>query len=248
MSEPVIEIVDAAPELVPEVYELPASATAATAPGLFGTDNPRAVIVKATEISDELARVIHDKKLYARISGKEHVLVEGWTLLGSMLGLFPYTVWTRQLEDGWEARVEARTTDGRAIAAAEAECLRAERRWSRADDYAIRSMAQTRATSKALRLPLGFVMQLAGFEATPADELDQPEPERSSAGPVSATREQRQRIGELIVVLTETKPEVDWKAWAQERAGVPASMLTGTTARLLIESLEAEMGRLASSA
>jgi hypothetical protein len=32
-------------------------------------------------------------------------------------------------------------------------------------------MAQTRAVSKALRLPLGFVMQLAGFNPTPADEM-----------------------------------------------------------------------------
>jgi hypothetical protein len=32
-------------------------------------------------------------------------------------------------------------------------------------------MAQTRAVSKALRLPLGFVMQLAGFNPTPAEEM-----------------------------------------------------------------------------
>ena len=46
-------------------------------------------------------------------------------------------------------------------------------------------MAQTRATSKALRQPLDFVMRLAGLEATPAEEMTdttaeakaQPEPE-----------------------------------------------------------------------
>jgi hypothetical protein len=32
-------------------------------------------------------------------------------------------------------------------------------------------MAQTRATSKALRQPLGFVVTLAGFNATPAEEM-----------------------------------------------------------------------------
>jgi hypothetical protein len=32
-------------------------------------------------------------------------------------------------------------------------------------------MAQTRATSKALRQPLGFVMTLAGYSATPAEEM-----------------------------------------------------------------------------
>ena len=65
------------------------------------------MIVKAADVSNALARVVRDRKLYARISGKEHVLVGGWTLLGSMLGVFPVTVWSRPLEDGWEARVEA---------------------------------------------------------------------------------------------------------------------------------------------
>jgi hypothetical protein len=36
-------------------------------------------------------------------------------------------------------------------------------------------MAQTRATSKALRQPLGFVMTLAGYAATPAEEMPREE-------------------------------------------------------------------------
>ena len=74
-------------------------------------------------------------------------------------------------EKGWEARVEARTLDGRTIGAAEACCTRDESRWKTQPDYAIRSMAQTRATSKALRGPLGFIVTLAGFQATPAEEM-----------------------------------------------------------------------------
>jgi hypothetical protein len=227
-----------------ELYQAPA-----TPAGLFGTDNPRAVIAKATEISDELARVIHDKRLYARIAGKEHVLVEGWTLLGSMLGLYPYTVWTKRLEDGWEARVEARTVHGRAIAAAEAECLRAERKWAKADDYALRSMSQTRATSKALRQPLGFVMQLAGFEATPAEEMPAepttplPEPDQGKIPAASRpTREQMARISQLLIELAEHDPGTDWKAEARRIAGVPGDMLTGMIADMLIGRLEQELG------
>ena len=120
-------------------------------PGLFGTDDPELVVVKAAAVSEALARVVRDRKLFARISGKEHVLVGGWTLLGSMLGVFPVTVWSRPLDDGWEARVEATDARRRVVGAAESECLRSERRWAKADDYAIRSMAQTRATSKALQ-------------------------------------------------------------------------------------------------
>lgn len=141
---------------------------------LFKTDDPAEVIVKATATADALKSVLKSRGLVQSISGKEHVKVEGWSLLGSMLGVTGVVTWTRPVEGGWEARVEARTLDGRVIGAAEAECLRSERMWKQRDDYALRSMAQTRAMSKALRGPLGFVVHLAGYEATPAEEMPAP--------------------------------------------------------------------------
>lgn len=154
---------------------------------LFRTDDPVQVLEKATAVADALKRVLTDQNLVKRISGKDHVLVEGWTTLGSMLGVVPVVAWTKPLPDdaGWEARVEARTLDGRVVGAAEAECLRSENRWKNADDYARRSMAQTRATSKALRGPLGFVVTLAGFSATPAEEMPA-SPEGTGASPPGA--------------------------------------------------------------
>ena len=90
-----------------------------------------------------------------------------------MLGVSPHIVWSRPLEhhDGWEARAEARTVDGRMVGSAEAMVTRDERNWRTSDEYALRSMAQTRAMSKALRGPLGFVITLAGVSATPAEEM-----------------------------------------------------------------------------
>ena len=40
------------------------------------------------------------------------------------------------------------------------------------DEYAILSMAQTRAIGKAYRNLLAWLMKAAGFEATPAEEMD----------------------------------------------------------------------------
>lgn len=174
MSEPetiegeVAEILDSLPEpggLPPAVREQ------AHAVNLFGDAGPVAVVERATEAANALSAVIESKELYKVIGKKKHVYVEGWTLLGSMLGVFPVVEWTRQVDDGWEARVVARTRNGDEIGAAEAMCSRKEDRWKTADDYAIRSMAQTRAVSKALRHPLGFVMTLAGYEATPEAEM-----------------------------------------------------------------------------
>jgi hypothetical protein len=219
-----------------------------TPAGLFGTSDPDQVVARAVKVADALERVIRDKKLIAKIRMKEHVLVEGWTLLGSMLGVFPVLIWTHQLEDGWEARVEARTLDGRVVGAAESECLRSESRWAKADDYAIRSMAATRATSKALRQPLGFVITLAGFDPTPAEEMPDTEPEptrRSPVQPVAATREQLEEIGALIRTLQECGADVDWKARAHDLIGAPANMLTKKTAEILIGKLRSELERVA---
>ena len=145
--------------------------TESSPPGLFGQVAPVQVIEKATEVATALKNVIVKQGLVSNISGKEYPKCEAWTLLGTMLGVFPVLAWCRKMDDGWEARVEARTKDGSVVGAAEAQCQRSERNWKDRDDFAIRSMAQTRATAKCLRMPLGFVMTLAGYEATPAEEM-----------------------------------------------------------------------------
>lgn len=155
-------------ELVPAAPAAPAT--------LYGTNEPRAILDHATAQANALARVVEQQRLYATISNRKHVLLEGWTTLGALVGVFAVPVWTRPVERdgekvGWEARVEARTLAGAVVGAAEAECLRDEEQWHGRPDYALRSMAQTRAASKALRLPLGFIMTLAGYDATPADEM-----------------------------------------------------------------------------
>lgn len=160
-----LEIIDA--EVEPSQELVPGGAPVS----LFRTDDPVEIVTQATAVANALADVLKSKGLTTRIGNKDYVQVEGWTLCGSMLGVFPVVEWTRKLENGWEARVEARTRDGAVVGAAEAECLNTETRWKTAEDYSIRSMAQTRAISKALRAPLGFIVALAGYESTPADEM-----------------------------------------------------------------------------
>ncbi len=156
-------------------------------PTLYGTDNPQTIIERATAQANVLAKVIESKGLYKQIGPKKHVRIEGWTTCGALVGVFAVPVWTKPImslgtPDGWEARVEARTMSGQLVGAAEAECLYAERNWSDRDDYALRSMAQTRAASKALRLPLGWIVTLAGFDATPAEEMPHEPAQRPQGG------------------------------------------------------------------
>lgn len=156
----------------------------AQAMSLFGA-SPVEAISRMTEVADLLTDVLKKKGLFASIQGKNHVTVEGWTLLGSLLGVFPVVEWVERITDpaeGYKARVTAQTLDGRVVGAGEAFCLRSEEPWSHnpkrgkaRDDFALAAMAQTRATSRALRNPLGFVVKMAGYETAGAEEMPQPE-------------------------------------------------------------------------
>lgn len=176
-------------------------ATVQPAPAnLFRTDDPVDVLERATRVAQALKAVIDKQGLVSRIQGREHVRVEGWTTLGSMLGVVPVVEWTRKTDDGegWEARVVAQTIGGQTIGAAEAMCTKREGKpWNSRPDYALRSMAQTRATSKALRGPLGFVVTLAGYEATPAEEMPA-EGSGEAQGPRSASEAQLKYLRSLF--------------------------------------------------
>jgi hypothetical protein len=61
---------------------------------------------------------------------------------------------------------------GLVVATGIALCSNAEKTKRYFDEYAILSMAQTRAIGKAYRNLLAWLMKAAGFEATPAEEMD----------------------------------------------------------------------------
>jgi hypothetical protein len=179
---------------------------------LFGTDDPETFLARAGKTAEALSKMLRAKQLTMKIQGRDYVRVEGWTALGSMLGVFAVCEWTRRLEydgdSGWEARVTAVTRQGDLIGAAEASCMRSEKNWGNRDDYALRSMAQTRATSKALRQPLGFVVSMAGYESTPAEEM----PVEGFASPASgpkATKAQIADVQALIALAIESGMDKD---------------------------------------
>lgn len=60
---------------------------------------------------------------------------------------------------------------GVVVGAAEAECTWEEEGWATRPSNALRSMAQTRAIGKAYRGVFAFVMALAGYVPTPAEEM-----------------------------------------------------------------------------
>jgi hypothetical protein len=134
-------------------------------------------------LSNELAKLIKERGLTTNIKGKQYVNVEGWQFSGSALGLMPIitevTDLTRrgeqpgQVEFKYLAKCEVRKiTTGEVVSTGIAICSSFEKTKSAFDEYAILSMAQTRAIGKAYRNLLAWLMKAAGFEATPAEEMD----------------------------------------------------------------------------
>ena len=141
--------------------------------GTIEVCGPDDVINTASAMASTLANIINSRKLFTTISGKRYVQVEGWTTLGAMLGILPREVEVHECENGdFEATVELiRASDGAIVGRASSIVSSDEKLWATRPRYARRSMAVTRATGKAYRLGWSWVMNLAGYEATPAEEM-----------------------------------------------------------------------------
>lgn len=129
------------------------------------------------QLSNELSKLIREKGLSSNIQGKQFVNVEGWQFAGASLGLMPIITETKDLSNEtsikYMAICEVRNINtGAVVATGIALCSNAEKTKRYFDEYAILSMAQTRAIGKAYRNLLAWLMKAAGFEATPAEEID----------------------------------------------------------------------------
>jgi hypothetical protein len=227
------------------------AALALRPPALFDSDPGRA-LQRQVDLAALLVDVVRSRQLSVRIGGREHLTAAAWTTLGGLVNVFAVVVWTRPNEtgDGYLARVEARTLDGRVCGAAESECSRVERTWANRDPYALRSMAQTRAIGRALRAPLGQIVVLAGYEPAGAEEIPDAEevkPAHSAHRPgplpdeAKPTEEQITEMRQLLETLETVRPETDWKQHARDLIGVPSHLLTRAGADALIDQLRKEL-------
>jgi hypothetical protein len=92
-------------------------------------------------------------------------------------------------------------TTGKEIGFGHAVCTNSETKKADFDEYAIASMAQTRAIGKAFRNLLGYVMNAVGYEATPAEEMEEETYHRENnkqKQPSKATQESLQQIFDLL--------------------------------------------------
>ena len=141
--------------------------------GAIEATSPNDVVIRATGMAKTLADIITSRRLYTTINDKKYVQVEGWSTLGAMMGVLPREVEVYERENGdFEATVELiRTSDCAVVGRASSIVSSDEKLWKGRERYARRSMAVTRATGKAYRLGFSWIMSLAGYEPTPAEEM-----------------------------------------------------------------------------
>ena len=136
-------------------------------------------IETAEKVATKLKDLIISQNLYTNIKGKNYVNVEGWNTLGAMLGVFPEVVSLESVNENlknnemkYKAEVILKSIQGNIISRGFGYCSNQERNWKGRDEYAIASMAQTRATGKAFRTAFSWIIKLAGYEPTPAEEKE----------------------------------------------------------------------------
>lgn len=149
-----------------------------------GFDTTADQVDQQIQIAEQLVRRMSERckgpKFIANIQGRNFPTVEWWNSAGFALGLLPRVLSTRrqnrQNGDYIYEAVVAVCRNGVELTRADGMCSTEETngqrpRWQ--DEYAVRSMAQTRATAKAYRLGLSFIATLAQLEPTPAEEVPQ---------------------------------------------------------------------------
>ena len=134
----------------------------------------------ATNVANTLAPLVRSQGLVVKGLNRsnkeaEYVMVEGWEVLGTFLGIVPVTSIIEDITNdkgrivGYKARATLyqnpviendEIVGGTVIARAEAQ---ADKSGFQRDLFAIASMAQTRALGKAYRMGLSWIMKMTGF-------------------------------------------------------------------------------------
>jgi hypothetical protein len=144
------------------------------------------------------------------IQGKEFVNVEGWQYAGSRLGILPVVEELTNLSDEHEIKYKAQVKllnlrTEQVVGSGFAICSNKENGKKYYQEFAIASMAQTRAIGKAYRNILAWIIRAAGYEPTPAEEMDylgrDEQPAKTAA--VEVPKEQRPVVRPEAVVPTE---------------------------------------------
>ena len=150
-----------------------------TMPALEG--DPEKVLNFARKAATALTGIIQQKKHKVIINKEQYLEFEDWQTIARFYGTTVGIEWTKpRFQEGTTNNIilgyEAKAIvykNGQIISSAEASCLRNETNWKTKPEFQLKSMVQTRAMAKALRNVFAWVVVLAGFKPTPAEEMNE---------------------------------------------------------------------------
>lgn len=172
---------------------------------------PAEVLADARKAAVALAEVVKGKKKPVIFNGEQYLEFEDWQTVAKFYGVTAKVIRTQYIEfgevRGFEAQAVAINRYGLEISGAESMCLSDEPNWKNKPLFQLKSMAQTRACSKVLRNVFAWVVVLAGYRPTPAEELTEDTFRRGSGNgqqqsPAPPQQRSAQPQGAEITVIT----------------------------------------------
>ena len=132
----------------------------------------------------------------------------------------------------YRAEVTLRDKENNVVGSGIAICTNKEPGKGNFDEYAVASMAQTRAVGKAFRLKIGWLLKIAGYETTPAEEMNtvivEPTKKESkfSVGEIAAAKvklgftkdvEELKKVWDELGEITHEQEIIDYKNEMKEK-------------------------------
>ena len=137
---------------------------------------PENIVEQGSLMAKALVKVVSLKKKPVIIKGEQYLEFEDWQTIGRFMYLAVKTGDAQLVEinsiSGAKAKADVIDIHtGIIVGGAEAYCMSDEENWQDKPWFQLASMAQTRAGSKALRNQLAWIVVLAGYRTTPAEEM-----------------------------------------------------------------------------
>jgi len=142
--------------------------------------DPEKQVQYGQKAAKALMAVMRAKPKKVIINGEQYLEYEDWQTIARFFGASVGVDWTKPIMRrntdgeiqlaGYEAKANVLMNDN-IISSAEAMCMFKEKNWTGKDEFMLRSMAQTRASAKALRNVFGWIPVLEGLKATPSEEM-----------------------------------------------------------------------------
>jgi len=191
-------------------------------------------IQRGAAIARQLRDYLRQARMTVRLPrGGEHVRIEGWQVLCHMCNLpLPSIVDLRRenREGGYVYVAEALLAYGGREYRAYGLCASDEPNWRSKPEFQLASMAQTRAAGKVLRLLLGWIVTLAGYEPTPAEEMIHEPTPPNTPTPTAPQSGTQGRVAD-----PELQPPIDAPADDAEEAQASAN---GDSEQMLLRDLQ----------